>query len=67
MIFSDWTITFHDSGNAGDCNMIGNVFNNQVIMRLCAKPGALNNNSNDEVYLYDGFSWTLAGGWIYSG
>lgn len=30
------------------------VFNNQVIMNY-AKPGALNNNSNDEVYLYDGF------------
>ncbi len=58
--FSNWTITFNDSGNAGDCNMI-EVFNNQVIMNY-AKPGALNNNSNDEVYLYDGFSWTLAGG-----
>ncbi len=58
--FSNWTITFPDNGNAGDCNMI-EVFNNQVIMNY-AKPGALNNNSNDEVYLYDGFSWTLAGG-----
>ena len=61
--FSNWTITFNDSGNAGDCNMI-EVFNNQVIMNY-AKPGALNNNSNDEVYLYDGFSWTLAGGGLF--
>lgn len=57
--YTSWSVSFPDNGNAGDCNMI-EMFNNQVVMNY-AKPNASSSNV-DEVYVFNGSSWNLAGG-----
>lgn len=53
--YNNWTVTLPDNGNAGDYNILetfaGRVFANY------AKPQASNNNSTDDLFVFDGNSW----------
>ncbi len=53
--FANWSISLADNGNAGDYTLL-EKFDNKLFVNY-AKPNAAAGNSNDDILMYDGFTW----------
>ena len=56
--FVNWSVSLDDPGNAGDYNII-EKFDNKLFVNY-AKPNAAATNSQDEIKMFDGFTWTTS-------